>query len=162
MWTELNWSELKVQFIPITGSWGPETPKPEGDIPEILIPEPDPNMQSRPRSDPVFCSQNTSLENDNNFLNSLEYKIKMYQIFSLHHASSLFTSGKKLKVIREDGFIWNVILLQIWGQNWKVTSLFFYGQSVITLLNLVFILIISIIFCLDKKMYVFKLIIQNI
>ena len=37
----------------------------------------------------------------------------------------------------------------------KVTSLFFYGQSVITLLNLVFILIISIMFCLDKKMYVF-------
>ena len=35
----------------------------------------------------------------------------------------------------------------------KVTSLFFYGQSVITLVNLVvFILIISMIFCLmDKK-----------
>ena len=48
----------------------------------------------------------------------------------------------------------NTSLQQFWGQNFKKSNIFvFNGQSVITLLNLVvFILIISMIFCLmDKK-----------
>ena len=36
-------------------------PKPKEDVPESLIPEPDPTLKSRTRTNPEVCSLNTSL-----------------------------------------------------------------------------------------------------